>query len=638
MKKETDKIAINTSSGAEKVENVQKTTKQKSADGKKAMKTVTKTTNKPLGAVKNKSTEKSAKGDAALGDSRKNAEKEIDVKKRNAQSTNGKAEAESAAAKARVEAALRKKELKAKRKAERLEKAKAKKEARKRKAEAKRVETEKKKQAKKALIAKRAAEKRTRTEKRAARQEAKAEARRDKKSTKTASRRNERRERRANKEEKGYGGWIAAVVSLGVTTLALATTSTIGAIENKRATDATISSYRSTMYEMTGIMENVEKDLDRARVSDSSTQQSRILTDLLVQARLAELDIEKLPVVAEANRNVTAFVNDVGNVCEGILNKLRHGGTLSQDDRAVLERLYQTNHGVREEVSSLMEKMTDDDFTEYLKKGKGAFSEALEKIEKMTLTENDPVFKKKGSPSDGEKSHSPKTMEEKPRIEGAEAESLCAQYFQSYHVDEYKCVGETIGRGYAAYNVQGYDEKGTILFAEIDQNSGELIRFDYYEDCAGNAFDLKNAERIAEEFLGALGYENMEAVRSRQNGSTTDFTFVYEADGVAFYPDEIHVKVCRTRGLVSGMDASKYLQNHRGRDAVNAKITLAEAYDKLYKELSVDASRLVVIRTERGEKAAYEMLCSYGEDRYLVYLDATNGDELSIVNVKDVQL
>lgn len=635
MKKETEKIAINTSSGAEKVENVQKTVKQKSAGNK----TSEKTANKQLGAAKSKPAEKTAKGDAALGDSRKNAGKGIDVKKQNAQSTNGKAEAESAAAKARVEAALKRKELKEKRKAARLEKANAKKQARKQKAAAKRADAEQKKQAKKALIAKRAAEKRAEAETRAARRKEKAEARRDKKSTKTKriSRKSERKQRRAKQEEKGYGGWIAAVVSLGVTTLALATTATIGAIENNRATDAAISSYRSALYEVTGIMENVEKDLDRARISDSSAQQSRILTDLLVQARLAELDVEKLPVAAEANRNVTAFVNEVGNVCEEILSKLRRGGSLSQEDRAVLERLYQTNHGLKEEVSSLMETMTDDDFTEYLKKGKGAFSEALEKMEKLTLTENNPTFKKKGAPADGEKSHAPKTMDEKPCIEGAEAESLCTQYFQGYNVDEYQCVGETIGKGYAAYNVQGYDEKGTMLFAEIDQNSGELIRFDYYEDCAGDTFDLKNAERIAEEFLDTLGYENMEVARSRQNGSTTDFTFVYEADGVAFYPDEIHVKVCRTRGLVSGMDASKYLQNHRGRGEVNAKITLAEAYEKLYKELSVDASRLVVIQTERGETAAYEMLCSYGEDRYLVYMDAANGDELSIVNVKDVQ-
>ena len=99
MKKETQKIAKNTSSGAEKVENIEKKVKQKSENGKSVTATQIKR-------------EQSAKGDAALGDSNKQTRAKVSVKMQNAQSTNGKAEAESAAAKARVEAALKKKEAK----------------------------------------------------------------------------------------------------------------------------------------------------------------------------------------------------------------------------------------------------------------------------------------------------------------------------------------------------------------------------------------------------------------------------------------------------------------------------------------------------------------------------------------------
>ena len=57
----------------------------------------------------------------------------------------------------------------------------------------------------------------------------------------------------------------------------------------------------------------------------------------------------------------------------------------------------------------------------------------------------------------------------------------------------------------------------------------------------------------------------------------------------------------------------------------------------MYKELTVEASRMVVIQTMRGEKTAYEMLCSYQEDKYLIYLDAISGEELSIVNINTIQ-
>lgn len=599
MKKKSTEISINTSSGAEKVENIEQEAKKE--DEKVTKKTTTK-----------------------------------------------KVEKENKAADERVKAALKSKEKKEKRAAER------------------KAMIEKRKADKKARAEKHAAERKALAEKRAAEKEAKIRERAHAK----ANRNNANAKKKANKrkgegakKEQGYGGWIAAVVSLGVVSLALATTVTVGGMEMRKGRDALMGAYRSTMYELTGIMESVDGDLDRVRVSASSAQQSRILTDLLVQARLAELDIEKLPIEAQANRNITIFVNHVAEICERILSKLRNGEELNEMDHQILEQLYQTNHALKEEISSLVSKMSDKDLMDYVKKGTGSLKSALDKLEQSTLEENrgrmgdkllegkDKIEEKLKEGKDaaekklkeiggvgvprGEKLSPVK--EDKARIEASKAEALCGQYFEDYHVAEFQCIGETVTKEGAAYNVQGYDSKGNLLFAEISQQDGALMRFDYYEDCTGETFDIRNAERIAEEFLKKLGYEDMEAVRVRANGNLSDFTFVYEDDGVVYYPDEIVVKVCRTRGVVSGFDATKYLQNHRGRDEMNVKLTLAEAYDKLHKNLSVESSRLAVVKTLRGERPAYEFFCGFEGENYFVFLDAVNGEEISIINVKTIQ-
>ncbi len=639
MEQKNKEISVNTSSGAEKVEKIereQKTTQQGTT------RTVRKRT---------QTKSKTARGDAAMGDS-KAAES---VKKANARSTDGRAEQESQAAKARVEAALRRKEAQAKKKAER----KAKREQR--------MAALKKKIAdKKAAFAKRAAEKKARAEKRAAerkalaekrkaekeeklRQRAKAKAERNNDNYKKKKQRNktksERREKRKQRREngernRGYGGWIAAVVSLGVVTLALGTTVTVGAVEMSKNKSAMLGGHRSTMYELTGIMENVEGDLDRVRVSNSSVQQARILTDLLVQTRLAELDLEKLPVAAETDRNLTSFVNHTARECERMLGKLRHGEQLSENDQATLQRLYEKNHALRSEFNSLVSNMTDKDLTSYLKKGAGNIKDALERIEKSTIEENMPRIgenmpKMKGAGMERAE-NLPAERPEGKHIEAASAEQLCAQYFSDYTISKFQCIGETTTRGYSAYNVQGYDDKGNQLFAEVSQADGTLLRFDYYEDCMGDTFELDHAEDIAEEFLEKLGYEDMEVVRLRKNGSNIDFTFAYEDDDVVYYPDEIRVKVCRTRGLVSGFDATKYLRNHKERGPVKTSLSLADAYGKLRKGLDVESSRLTVVKTMRGERAAYEFLCGYQEERYFVFVDAMTGEEISIVNVKSV--
>lgn len=597
MKKKTTEVSINTSSGAEKVENIEKEVKEEK--GKTVQKTAAK-----------------------------------------------KAEKENKAADERVQAALKRKEEKEKRKAEKL------------------AAIEKRRAEKKAQAEKHAAERKALAEKRAAEKEAKIRERAHAKANRNNANAKKKANRKKKREDnKGYGGWIAAVVSLGVVSLALATTVTVGAVEMRRDREATIGAYRSTMYELRGIMENVDGDLDRVRISASPAQQSRILTDLLVQTRLAELDLEKLPIDAEANRNVTVFINRMAEVCEQLLSKLRNGEELNERDRQILEKLYQTNRSVREEVGDFVSTMSDNDLMCYLKKGTGSVKDTLTKLEEATMEENmlkignkvgdakdkiEEKFKEGKDKLDeklkemkgaGMQSNGamPPVMDKKARIEAAKAEAMCQQYFGGYHISEFQCIGETVTRDYAAYNVQGYDDKGNLLFAEISQEDGSLMRFDYYEDCSGETFDIRNAERIAEEFLEKLGYEDMEVVRLRANGSLSDFTFVYEQDGVVYYPDEIVVKVCRTRGLVSGFDATKYLQNHKEREEVTTNITLAEAYAKLHKDLSVESSRLAVVKTLRGERPAYEFLCGYKGESYFVFLDALNGEEISIVNVKSIQ-
>lgn len=598
MKKEQDKtIASNRSSGAEKVEIIEQ---EKQGDGTELKATV--------------KTQRTAKGEAAMGgETRKTAR--ISAKKVNAESAGSKAEKESEAAKERVERALAKKKAQAEKK-ERRAKALAEKKAQ---AEQKKAEKEEKR--------------RLRAKEKASRKNAAAKKKSEKK------KQGEKRHNDGKERAKGYGGWLAAVIALGAVTLGLTAAVTVGAVEMSNTKTTMLSSNKGTMYELTGIMEHVDEDLDRARVSASSAQQSRILTDLLVQARLAEADMEKMPIDMERCSNVTSFINRVAFSCEQMLGKLRNGEELDAKDREILENLYNVNHSVRVELDKLMNEMTDDEWTSFLKDGEGMLGETIGRLEKMTLEENHAEFGEKPETGRAGMRRDRNSSEDDSGkgIDCATAETLCERYFGAYDIDGFQCVGETNARMFAAYNVQGYDKNGSLLFAEIDKRSGALIAFDYYEDCGGEKFDLDNAEVIAESFLEELGYEDMSVVRFRNNGSNTDFTFVYEKDGVVYYPDEIHVKVCRTRGVVSGMEAGKYLAHHRDREEPSVKLTLEKAKDGLYDGLTVEASRLAVVQAKGGERPAYEFFCSYREEQYFVYVDANNGNELAIVNAKNIE-
>ena len=129
------------------------------------------------------------------------------------------------------------------------------------------------------------------------------------------------------------------MISLGVVTLALGTVVTVGAVRMNQTDSALSTGYRGALYELTGTLSEVDGDLAKARVSSGGRAQSEALTDLLVQARLAENTLEKFPVDSETDVNMTAFLNRAGDAAQAMLEKIRAGEKLSASDYKTLENM-----------------------------------------------------------------------------------------------------------------------------------------------------------------------------------------------------------------------------------------------------------------------------------------------------------
>ncbi len=440
--------------------------------------------------------------------------------------------------------------------------------------------------------------------------------------------------KQSKRRKNDYGGWIASVVVLGVTTLTLGAVVTAGAIDMKETKQGITNAYRGNLYELTSLIENVDGDLDRVRVSASPAQQQRILTDLLVQARLAESVIEKLPIDAQNNGNVTSFINRTAFVCENLLAKLRKGETLNLKDQEVLEKLYETNHRVRGMMEDFIADLQDEDLTEYLKgKGEDKFTQAIQNVENATMEENrNPTF---SEPPEVRAGATPKDSKDE-KISSAKAEELCRGYFSEYDVQEIRFDGETTSRKFQAYNFVLTDSNDVEIFAQISETDGALISFDYYEYCTNQNMDIENAKMVALNFLDKMGMENMTAVKVSQVGATASFTFCYELDGDLFYPDSVNVKVCEEKGVVVGYNASAYLRHHKQRTPLKPTVSMTSAKEKLHDKLALEGSRVALINVKGQERVAYEFICSYNEETYFVYIDGNTGEEISILNAKTI--
>ena len=618
-KKENEvEIATNMSSGAEKVENI-----GERADAKAGA----------AGAVN------AAGGKAETKKADRRAEKAKRAQKKGEQK-------EKAAAKKRVDAALEKERRKAQ-KEERKAALKAKRQEKKLQMEEKRRAHEAKMAEEKAArIAERRARKEllkneTKAQRIERRQKERAEKialkkqkreqeynlkleRRDARLKAREQRLKDRQHRRENRRAPGFGGWLAAVISLGVVTLALTAVVTMGAFDMAEMNAAMSSAYRGTLYELVGIMENADTDLSKVRISASPEQQSRLLTDLLLQARLAESSLERFPIPAEADAGVTTFINRTAAYSQGLLDKLRAGGTLSDADLQKLESLYKTNRQVRDELNRLALAMTDKDMEMFMKSAKeNEIGKSFQSLENLTVGDGEEALEEKEQG----------VAEEEGGITSVRAEELCGEYFSEYGVERADYAGETSSKEVPTYNFFLYDGQGKQIFAQISKKDGALARFEFYEHCTDKNFDLGSAKTIAEEYLASLGYENMSAVWVNENGTLATFHFAYESDGAVFYPDLVKVKVCETKGKAVGLDATAFLKNHRTRGAVSATLTRSEAREKLSDRLNVESSRLTVVPVRGKEVTAYEFLCEYEGERYFVYIDADTGEEVMILSV-----
>lgn len=647
-KKTNTEIAENVSSGAEKVERIERENAA-IGDGEKAVKL--RKTVKKTGAGTKRTTNQSKKSaketvDKMISEDEKATKRvEIALAKKRAKAEKAEAKRKAKEAK-KAEAAKRKERLEEAVKANREAFLKRRAEL-KAKLDAELLELENEQAERKAKREERRKERLKRSvEKQKANGKNKSKKAKPAKKQKTDNRRKERR-------SGGNGGWIAAVITLGAVSLALTTVLTVGAMDMSAMNKGAMTANRGMVYELIGVMENVDEDLDRARISNTPAQQSRILTDLLVQARLAELDLEKLPVRAEDDANFTAFLNRTAQTAEDLLAKLRKGEKLNAEDRANLQTLYEINHGIRGQLEETGAGLTDKDMKNFLKGAKNKWTEMMDGIERATLPENaigsaktlenafddfalDKQTDGKDKAQDGDNRTTPDKDMEGKKIASKAAEERVQAYFSEYAIEKIEYAGETISKGLEAYNFCLQDKDGVKIFAQISQTDGKLIRFDYYKECKDRNFSADSAKIVAEAFLEKLGYKDMTATRLSEFGTDADFLFVKTVDGFLSYPQAVKVKVCEERGVVTGFDASEYLKNGNTMYKPNVKISLAEAQAKLHENLSVVNSQACIIDVAGKPCAAYEFICNYEENTYLVYVDAATGNEISILNVREL--
>ncbi len=625
---EDKKQGTHVSSGASKVENIEEATRSKKPQAKSsANRSVTKksTQKKKTGSAKKPSAES------------KQAQTRIALAK-------ARAERKEKKLLARAELKQKKLDKRAKLNEKRLER-KARAEERRAQLKAKKVERRAEKIARRETLKHESAEqkkrriereKKQRIALRRQRQEAKERALAEKRKNRAERKKHrdsERSEKRSHRREKrsGIGGWLAAVISLGVACLALATVVTAGAFRMNDMNLAAGNSFRTTLYEMVSVTEDMDDNLSKLRISEGASEQRTLLTNLLVDTALLESTIERIPLDEACASELSMFANNTNAFVKGMLKKLSAGGKLTNKERKALNGIYEINRALHGELNELSMGMKECDMYAFMA---GMGDDVMGKFNRMREGMHQGVEELIDAPFSQHGNVAENMLAKQEEIDAARAEELVKSYLGGYRVRDIEYAGETHARDMVCYNFNLTDESDVGIYAQISKQGGKLVFFERYEPCAQKNFDLATCDTLAKEFLAELGITDVEAVWFSESGTSADLTYVSVQKGVRMYPDTVRIRVCEEKGVVVAMDCSGYLLNHTERSFTPA-LTKKQQRAKLSAAVEVEGGALALAPVDGREVLCYEFTCSYEGEQYIVYLDANTGDEVQVFCVKN---
>lgn len=461
---------------------------------------------------------------------------------------------------------------------------------------------------------------------------AKAERRREEKKRKAEIRAEQKRENK----KRGVGGWIAAVISLGCSSLVLGSLLALAVftdyIHVGRSVVNDVSGERA-FYDFVSYVDNIETNLSKFLVSSDPEGQQRILSDVIVQSNLADASLAALPVQDESKYFTSKYINQVGDYAKYLNNRLIDGKTLTNDDYEKMVSLYNVNVNLKSALSGLSARIDENyDFTLL---GDNNANDILiaqfNDLESQAVDYPEMIYD--GAFSDGAEGDEVKGLSGE-KVTEKEVKENFRSLFGDRKIGKVEITGKTENGKIDCFNASAMTEDGTEIDANFSIKGGKLVTFSSYRECTEDVFTDEECLANAREFLKKNGFTDMKCVWRYSDAHKTHFNFAYTTDGVIVYPDLVKVNVCKETGIVTGMEASSYYKNHTERVLGKAKHTLGEAAEKVNVKLDVTEENVAVIPAGNGkERLAYEFVGTYNGATYYVYIDANTLKEADIFKV-----
>ncbi len=401
-------------------------------------------------------------------------------------------------------------------------------------------------------------------------------------------------------------------------------------VEKDRDLDAF---YQSAYYGLVGNFVDIENDLAKARVMTDSKILKEDLMKIDVNCNLASQNLQVFYANNDGMHNLMSYINQLGDYCRYLIRELDHGKSLTTTQVENLNKLW----GVSKEYGKLLNSLQDyakdgNSLAKMLGASNKEFEDILSSINNGSIEYPSLIYD--GPFSDGVLKREAKGVVGE-EITPEQGKKFVEKYLVGYDIDNIEYAQDNVNR-IPSYLYAVKLKGGRQCSVQIAKKGGLLLLIDLFHEVEEPSLTIEQCQKVAEQYCESIGLKNMKAVWINNNKSNVYINMCYEQDGIVNYPDMVKLKISLDTGEVIGYEGLNYAFNHTAREYEEPTISEKQAILNVSAILENIEIRLVTIPWNTvSEKVAYEIVGELDGEKYFVYVDAYNGDELNVLRMID---
>lgn len=400
--------------------------------------------------------------------------------------------------------------------------------------------------------------------------------------------------------------------------------------------------YQRLFFDVKKHVENVQANLSKAMVANSSEQNVLLLSQIMNEAYFAQDKLAQLPVPQSDIAKTQKFLNQAADYSYYLIKTHLEGVPLTNEQRGQLANLQENSAAFNKELSELQSQLAKENFVigSLARSQTSKIKQANENVFQTTLVNIDknmanvPRLIYDGPFSDEMINRKPVGLTGE-NVSRQKAMNIAKEFFGANKVKKISSFEE--GKDSDAMAIPSYNfsiqTSNSTAYMGVSKKGGHVIWMRNSRAIGKEKLTIEQAQKKAIEFLESKGFKNMEPNYYQKYDGGVLFNFVLTEENVTIYPDLVKVKVALDNGEVIGFDASQYYSYHQDRDIPEPKLSLEEARNRLRDDFEVNSQRLAIIPKGKQEILCYEFKGRYLNGEFIIYVNADTGREEDVLQL-----